>query len=104
MIKLFGFLFFLVDVFFEKAFAIAAALHDRGQARKDEQRRRRLLSLDAGEVRKDGDLSSIILARQVEVAKGGHLQEGMVRKGGINPWPSRVITRPGSPGPMKRYV
>lgn len=101
MIKLFGFLFFLVDVFFEETSAVAAALHNRRQARKDEQRRRWLPSLDADEVRKDGDLGSIILARQVEIAKRDHPQEGMIRKGGMNRGLSKVITRPPPPGPMK---
>ena len=30
------------------------------------------------------------------------ITEGYVRKGGHNPWPSRVTTRPPLPGPMTR--
>jgi hypothetical protein len=95
MIKIAGLLFFLLEVFFEKASAVASELHERRMELKAAKRSQWLLTLDPDALRKEGDLGSAILARQAEIAQVSS------RKGGINRGPSKVISRPPPPGPTR---
>ncbi|MDW9773073.1 hypothetical protein GOA89_14740 [Sinorhizobium meliloti] len=100
MIRFLGFLAFLMDRLDRNVSDAAREFERRRQDRAEAKRLAWLLTLDPVAVREEGDLGSIILARQAEVAKTAHLQEGMARKGGLNREPSKVVIRPRPPGPM----
>lgn len=94
MIKVLGFLAFIADRLHRKVSDAAWDFERRRQDRAEAKRRAWLLTLDPDEVRKGGDLGSVILARQAEIAQVSP------RKGGINRGPSKVVTRPAPPAPM----
>lgn len=95
MIKLLGFMTFVADRLHQKVSEAAWEFESRRQDREDAKRHEWLLTLDPEKVRRDGDIGSVILARQAEIAQASP------RKGGINRGPSKVVTRPDPPAPMR---
>jgi hypothetical protein len=103
MVKLFGFLFFWTDLFLRKASVVAWDMEQRRQGRNDAKRRAWLLTLNPDEVEASGMLEDVILAQQARAAQAAlPMTKGMIRKGGVNRGPSKVITRPPPPGQTRR--
>lgn len=70
MLRFLGWLSFWADVFLDRIIEEAQPFHSRREERKSARRLARLRKMDAGEVRAQGDLGSLILARHIELAQG----------------------------------
>ena len=98
-----GLLAYLFSTFLDAVAKSERDIRDAINARAEAKRTAWLMTLDPDEVAQSGQLEDVILARQARFAQGDHLKEGMVRKGGINRGPSKVVSRPAPPAPMKRH-